>query len=77
MYHLKNARNIISNRYIALFNEMIVLFQSDDNMFTLRKMQRESHPPMIPYSCILFKDLIAIEEGFNKRNNDATVNFYR
>ena len=62
---------------INKLEEMKLLFKTD-NMLNLRKFQRESKPPMTPYTCVLLKDLIALEEGSRKRHKESgKVNFSR
>ena len=74
---LKKAWHYVPTKHLARFEEFKVIFSTKRNMSNLRKLHRETYPPMIPYTGIFLQDLLSIEEGNNKRKNDGSVNFAR
>eukprot|EP01084_Bolivina_argentea_P197743 338812_1 len=46
-------------------------------MANLRKLHRETYPPMIPYNGIILQDLLSIEESSKMHKKDGSVNFAR
>merc|ERR1712154_404305 len=57
--------------------EFKVIFSSKKNMANLRKLHRETYPPMLPYVGIFLQDLFQIEEGNTKRKKNGNINFSR
>ena len=74
---LKKAWRCVPTKHLAKFEEFKVIFSTKRNMSNLRKLHRESYPPMIPYSGIFLQDLLSIEEGNKKIKDDGSVNFSR
>jgi len=74
---LKKAWHYVPTKHLAKFEEFKVIFATKRNMANLRKLHRETYPPMIPYTGIFLQDLLSIEEGNSKKKKDGSVNFAR
>eukprot|EP00483_Globobulimina_turgida_P001323 UN01325 len=74
---LKKAWHYVPTKHLAKFEEFKVIFSTKKNMANLRKLHRETYPPMIPYTGIFLQDLLSIEEGNKQRKDDGAVNFAR
>lgn len=74
---LKKAWHYVPTKHLAKFEEFKVIFATKRNMANLRKLHRETYPPMIPYTGIFLQDLLSIEEGNSKKKKDGSVNFSR
>ena len=75
IHKLKHAWSYVPAKHIARFEEMRVIFNTRNNMGNLRKLHREAHAPLVPYTGIFLSDLVSIEEGNKKHKDDGTVNF--
>merc|ERR1719384_936666 len=75
IHKLKHAWTYVPAKHIARFEEMRVIFNTRNNMANLRKLHREAHAPLVPYTGIFLSDLVSIEEGNKKHKDDGTVNF--
>ena len=75
IHKLKHAWTYVPAKHIARFEEMRVIFNTRNNMANLRKLHREAHAPLVPYTGIFLSDLVSIEEGNRKRKDDGSVNF--
>ena len=77
IFYLKPAWSHVKSKYMARYQDFKLLFSAMHNMSNLRKAHRETQPPMIPYSGICLKDIVAVDEGTFKRRGCDTVNFAR
>jgi len=75
IHKLKHAWSYVPAKHIARFEEMKVIFNTRNNMGNLRKLHREAHAPLVPYTGIFLSDLVSIEEGNKKNKDDGSVNF--
>ena len=75
IHKLKHAWSYVPAKHVARFEEMRVIFNTRNNMANLRKLHREAHAPLVPYTGIFLSDLVSIEEGNKKHKDDGTVNF--
>jgi len=78
VYSLKeawNQTNVLKRKHHTKYKEIKVIMSASRNFENLRRLQREAHPPMIPYFGLFCKDLIAIQEGISKRNQDGMINW--
>jgi len=81
IFKLKDAWNYIANKSLKVWDTIKLTMKQDKNMFNLRKLQRESKLPMIPYIGVLTQDLVGIDEGHkkikvmvSKKSNSENVN---
>lgn len=75
IHKLKTAWSYVPAKHIARFEEMRVIFNTRGGMANLRKLHREAHAPLVPYTGIFLSDLVSIEEGHKKKKDDGSVNF--
>eukprot|EP01083_Nonionella_stella_P270473 915938_1 len=75
VYKLKDAWNYVAKKHIAQHEMIKVIMRSTANWKNLRRLQLETHPPMIPYFGMFAQDLIVIEETSNNRSNDGSINW--
>ena len=78
IYTLKDAwnqTNVLKRKHHTKFKEIKVIMSASRNFENLRRLQREAHAPLIPYFGIFCKDLIYIQEGISKRNQDGMINW--
>jgi len=78
IYSLKEAWNqhsVLKRKHHTKYKEIKVIMSASHNFENLRRLQREAHPPLIPYFGVFCKDLISIQEGMCKRNKDGLINW--
>ena len=78
IYTLKDAWNqtsVLKRKHHTKFKEIKVIMSASHNFENIRRLQREAHAPLIPYFGIFCKDLIYIQEGIAKRNQDGMINW--
>eukprot|EP01084_Bolivina_argentea_P275738 470319_1 len=75
IHKLTQAWTHVPAKHRVRFEEMRVIFNTANNMGYLRKLHREAHPPLVPYTGIFLADLVSIEEGNRKHKDDGSVNF--
>jgi len=74
---LKKAWHYVPTKHCAKFEEFKVIFASKKNNANLRRLHRETNPPMMPYIGLYLQDLFNVEEGNQKTKQDGSVNFAR
>eukprot|EP01084_Bolivina_argentea_P078878 143135_1 len=75
IYKLKDAWHYVAKKHMTQHDMITVVMRSTGNWKNLRRLQLETHPPMIPYFGMFAQDLIAIEETTSNRSNDGNINW--
>ena len=75
IYRQKVAWKKVPARHAVKYEEFNVIYNPSGGHSNLRKIQRETAPPMVPYAGAFLKLLFQIDEAASNKKDDGSVNF--